>query len=275
MAELERCIFALIGQAYRPLNICLALQRFTPDEIDATARMMRRMTATDGAPAFAIINWPHPEPHDARSALINTGIEATTGRYLAFLDYDDVLYPEAYALLVSQLNKTGSGISFAGICIKDVDVFDDFVYVKKKRFPFSGKTLLDLFMTNFCPIHSFVLDRSRIGQKYLYFEQDFNKNEDYDFVIRICAKFPSDFTMVPRIIGDYYLKSDGSNSILTESASTAENYAGWAAAEDFVESRRRTTLVSADVQRALGVDPPLARLTIRDLLTRKAMERSG
>ena len=76
------------------------------------------------------------------------------------------------------------------------------------------------------------MDRSRIGQKRLYFEQDFNKNEDYDFVIRICAKFPSDFTLVPRTIGDYYLKADGNNSILTEYASTAENNAGWPAADD-------------------------------------------
>jgi hypothetical protein len=229
---------------------------------------LRPLLQIDGAPELVILNWDDPEPPDGRSGLINHAIRHARGRYLAFLDYDDVLYPEAYELLIERLRSTAVAIAFGGIYISEVDVYEAFLRIRRKSFPFNGINLFDLFTQNFCPVHSFVLDRSKISPQQLFFEPLMNRNEDYDFLIRICAQYPSDFSLVKTYIGTYYHKNDGSNTILTESASTPHHYSAWQNAESFVEARRRTTPVSAEVQRMLGL-PLVTDLTVRGLLDQR------
>lgn len=53
---------------------------------------------------------------------------------------------------------------------------------------YKGDGLLALLRQNFCPIHSFVLDRSKVDPEDLYFDQTMWRDEDYDFLIRICAR---------------------------------------------------------------------------------------
>lgn len=269
LRELDRCIFSLVGQTYRPLNILLAVQRFTPEAVEATHAALAPLLGIEGAPSFSVLNWPHPEPPDARSALANMGIQAGRGRYLAFLDYDDVLYPEAYELLISRLRKTEAGIAFGGICVKRADVYESFLYMTGKEYPFKGRGVIDLFQQNFCPIHSFVIDRTRVDPQLLFFEPLMNRNEDYDLILRICAQTASDFGLMDTIIGEYALKNDGSNTILTESADTQAARQAWEGAELFMEGRRRTTPVSLAVQRALGVSDAVPGLTVAALLRGK------
>jgi len=125
--------------------------------------------------------------------------------------------------------------------------------------------LRDLFRKNFCPIHSFVIDRQRIPPPYLHFDPAITRAEDYDFLLRICAQFPSDFTLAKTIIGDYFFKTDGSNTVNTEWDYTESGHTAWQISEDFLEQRRRITLVSFGVQRMLGLEPQ-PDLTIRRLL---------
>lgn len=272
--ELDRAIFSLITQSYRPLRILLALQRFTPKEVNAVTEALAVYQTIDGAPELKVLNLTEPEPPDARSGLINLAFQNAKGRYLACLDYDDLIHPEAYELLIGQLRSADAAIAFGGIYISHVDVFDDFLRIESKSYPFNGSNVIDLFRGNFCPIHSFVLDRSRISKQHLYFEPLMNKNEDYDFLLRICAQYPSDFSLIKTYVGTYYLKTDGSNTILTASASTPANIAAWQYAEAFVDARRKTAPVSTEVQRMLGLVPD-ATLTIHALLGRPPLLDQG
>lgn len=265
LRALDRCVFSLVGQKYRPLHIYLAVQRFTPAMIEETRASLAPLLLIDHPPHLSVLNWEHPEPADARSVLLNLGLGRGKGRYVAFLDYDDTLNPEAYRLLVGQLRRGGAAIAFGGVGVKISDVYSEFHYPREKRFPFDGSGLRDLFRRNFCPIHSFVIDRRRIPLAFLYFDPGMTRAEDYDFLLRICAQFPSDFTLVKTIIGEYFIKTDGSNTINTEWAYNDARNAAWQVSENFLEQRRRMTLVSFDVQRMLGLDP-LPDLTIRRLL---------
>jgi hypothetical protein len=270
MAELNRCIFSLVCQDYRPLQIYLVLQRFSAADIEATKAALAPLLAQDNAPGLTVLNCEMPEPADARSVLMNVGFQAIKGRYLAILDYDDVLYPEAYELLVRQLRVGGAVIAFATVCVKRVDVYDTFFHAVEVLKLFEGSSLRDLFVANFCPIHSFVMDRSQVPTQFLTFEPILWVQEDYDFLLRICARYPSDFTLIETCVGDYYYKTDGSNTVPTEGGVPEAELANYNRAVTFIEQRRRTVPLALEVQRSLGIVMPEPGMTIRDYLDRSA-----
>lgn len=267
LAELQRAVFSLVGQAYRPLNVHLCVQRFTRGMILDVQDALAPLLAMPGAPPLAILDHAGHVPEDARAALANLGLAAATGRYVAFLDYDDAVYPEAYALLTARLRRTGAAIAFAGVAAKQAEVEDDLIHVLEKSRPWSGRSLLDQFHDNCCPLHGFVMDRSIVPSD-LRFDPSLCRLEDYDFLLRVCAGFRSDFALMETVVADYYLKSDGSNSTLIGASATEANLREWHRARAAVERRRRTTPVAPEVQRDAGLRTPIPGLTIRDLLDR-------
>lgn len=212
LAELSRCLFSVVTQTYAPIKITLLTQRFLKEEIEQTQQSLAPVLQIEPGIRFEILNYEHETPVDARSELLNLGVARTSGRFLAFLDYDDTLYPEAYELLTRAIHSSGSVIAFAKVCVKDVSLFGDATIVHTKWFPFEGADLHDLLRKNFCPLHSYLVDRSRIETNDLKFNPSLTRLEDYDFLIRLCAKYRSDFSIVSTVVGDYYMKTDGSNS---------------------------------------------------------------
>jgi hypothetical protein len=234
-------------------------------EIERTREALAPLLDTREAPELEIVNWQKDEPRDARSELLNLGLGAARGRYLAFLDYDDLLYPEAYQRLVGQLRASEAAIAFASVRIVRVDLYDQFHFVRDVQPGFAGSSLLHLFSANFSPLHSFAIDRARLPASVLRFDPSLTWEEDYELLLRICASFKSDFSLLGTFIGDYCFKTDGSNSTLTD-ADTPQRTAAYESVRAHMEERRRQIGVSVDVQRAVGIDSPLPGMTISDVL---------
>lgn len=269
LRELDRCIFSLIGQIYRPLNIILVLQRFTSAEVAMTRETLAPMLSLPGAPRLTIRNLEEPTPKDARTLLLNLGLQAAEGRYLGFLDYDDLLYPEAYSTLVARLQATEAAIAFATVRVVVADIYPQFIRVAselKNHFG-TGNCLSDLFRSNFCPIHSFLLDRHKINPEDLQFDTALDWEEDYAFLLQICARYPSDFGLIATGVGEYYYKTDGSNSI-PYGGMTAGQGAAYEMVLAEIEARRRTTIVSPSVQSRNGMVPLQPGISIRGFLDR-------
>lgn len=265
--ELNRCIFSLVGQKYRPLNIILVTQRFTDEELAATRASLAPMLSIPNAPSLQVCNWDQVEPKDGRTELLNLGLSSATGRYVAFLDYDDTLYPEAYELLVGRLRFVDAAVAFASVQVVRADLFPQFTYVAAHIVPpFGGKRLLDLFQSNFCPIHSYVFDRQKIGSATLRFDQNLTWEEDYDLLLRVCATYPSDFSLLGTVIGDYYYKNDGSNSVPTNGCVSPERLAEYEDVQKVIELRRRNTCLAPVVQQELGFSLIDSSMTIRSAL---------
>ncbi len=269
LKELDRCVFSLICQSYRPLNIILAVQRFSQADIDAVRSALSPHVEGEVGVTLEIVNFDKEKPEDARSALLNTGLHAAGGRYLGFLDYDDVLYPEAYELLTSRLQTSGAAIAFASVRVMQLNVYYYFLYGVEELSPFyRGSGLSDLYKSNFCPLHSYLIDRSRADSDTLQFDETMTMQEDYDFLLRFCAVNVSDFAMTDTPIGDYYYKSDGSNTVPTTRGLKGEELARFNAIVTAMEVRRRTTKVSDAVQRSLGIEEPDESATIRKVMDR-------
>ncbi|MFZ6749306.1 glycosyltransferase [Undibacterium sp. Ren11W] len=268
LAELNRCVFSLLGQTYRPLNIILAVQRFTLEQLAAVKASLAPMLNLPNAPSLQIENLTDSSVRDARTELLNLGLAAATGQYVAFLDYDDVLYPEAYSILALRMQASQAAISFASVRLLKVDIFPQFIRsVKRAVAPFHGHDLRDLFRANFCPIHSYLIDRSKIGPTTLRFDTSLSWEEDYDLLLKICAAYPSDFSALDKIIGDYYFKSDGSNTVATGNSLDQARNDEYKRVSALIEARRRVTYVAPAVQKQLGFASILPTMTVRDALS--------
>ena len=269
LVELQRCVFSLVGQSYRPLNIILATQRFSENDIYETRKALAALIDAEEDVTLAIVNWDRTEPEDARSELLNLGLLAAEGRYLAFLDYDDVLYPEAYELLVSRLKESAAAIAFAAVRIMRLDVYERYLYTTEEIIPgYRGAGLIDLLRNNFCPLHSYVIDRKQMAGDLILFEATMTMQEDYDWLLRLCARFTSDFSLVNTRIGDYYYKTDGSNTVPTVGGITKKEQVKLDAVITAMEVQRRMTVVSDVVQKSLGISEPNEKATIRDVIDR-------
>src|SRR2546428_2889288 len=126
-----------------------------------------------------------PAGVDGRSHLLNWGMRFAQGQYLAFLDYDDVVYGEIYQALITRLQSVEAAVAFGGTRLAVVNVMDSSsssMFIESKR-PFVNekKTKAHLLLQgNFFPLHSYVIDRSRVNQQDLYIDPKLSRLEDYE-----------------------------------------------------------------------------------------------
>lgn len=266
--ELNRCVFSLVGQQYRPLHIIIVTQRFTDKQLNDTYNCIAPFKLLPDAPRITINNWEHDVHKDARSELMNLGMSLADGGYLGFLDYDDLLYPEAYMLFVNRLINTNKAIVFASVRVMNAEVFPEYVYtVGPRKKQFSGKDLWDLYRANFCPIHSYLLDRKKIHEDALYFDTTLAWEEDYDFLLRICTEYQSDFGLLGTVIGDYYFKDDGSNTIPHNPARESERRLEYMMVQAVIERQKKELSLSEAVRRDLGIGLYNELLSVSDVLS--------
>jgi hypothetical protein len=209
-----------------------------------------------------VLNRAEAAPADARAALLNIGLRAGTSRYIAFLDYDDLIYAEGWRVLTAELARSGAAIAFGAVLNASVSRDGLVPYVTEKRRVFQGTGLPQLLRSNFCPIHSFVLDRSRIAQEDLVVDETLVALEDYDLLLRLVSKYRSSFDHKDTLVGEYLLKDDQSNlNPMAHSGTLSGVQSGscdgtWLAASAEIERRKDRLVISPAVQAQLQVCQP-------------------
>ena len=260
--ELRRSFFSLVCQPFRPITVHIITQNFSLSQVNSLKNSLDSTWAIDRSVKVGFQNY-NVAAGDARAALLNEGVRTSEHKYIAILDYDDVIYPEAFQLLIDDLVDSHAAISFGGILATDVELVGGAFHNVNKKIPWRGKNLVDLFRENHCPICSFVIDRSRISETDLRFDETLNKNEDYEFLLRVCSKYPSSFRLKEKIVGEYYLKNDGSNTVRTESGDNAGRKLQWEAAEAFIANQRKKLRLSKRILDQLNLSD-LTVVTIAD-----------
>lgn len=186
---LDEALFSLCTQGWDAIEVIVALQNPAPDFVAAAERLAARQPWPEAA-LWAVLPVAVPAGTDGRSRLLDAGIARATGRYLAFLDDDDVIYPRAYATLIAELRAQPHAALAAGAArLAFCSLVDGTVRIERKEagaFDW-GRSKLDLLRDNFIPIHSYVLDRDRIAPGTLAFRDPAIPLEDYDFLLRLAA----------------------------------------------------------------------------------------
>ena len=259
--ELNRAVFSAALQDIPAVAIHIVCQRFTAPDIEAVRACLAPIMALAPEGTLHVHNRMAPLPLDARAALLNLGMAAAGrspgGRYLAFLDYDDLIYPEGWRLLAAELEATGAAIAFGAVLNATVSRHGLVPLVTAKQHVFHGEGLTQLLRSNFCPLHSFLLDRTRLPPD-LVFDETLVALEDYDFLLRVVSQRPSSFRLKDRPVGEYLLKDDGSNINPMASAAShpVDPASAWAATTAQVDARKAYLVLSPTVQAQLGIDEP-------------------
>jgi CDP-glycerol glycerophosphotransferase len=95
---LADCLQSIAAQTFRDLEVIMVDDGSTDDG----PRIAREQAAAD--PRFTLLTVPNGGPGFAR----NRGAERASGEFLAFVDGDDMLPPQAYEVLLHTLEKSGS-----------------------------------------------------------------------------------------------------------------------------------------------------------------------
>ena len=103
-AFLARAVESALAQSFRDLEIILVDDGST----DGSSAMCDRYAALD--PRVRVIH----QSNAGLSAARNAGIAAAQGEYIAFLDADDYLMPDAYEKLFSAMSAHGSDCACCG-----------------------------------------------------------------------------------------------------------------------------------------------------------------
>ena len=191
---LDNAISSLSTQDWHALEVVVVLQN-SDETLPREVEQLILRQPWPAAPRFQVITVGVPAGVDGRSELLNRGLDRATGRFVAFLDDDDIIYPHGYTTLVGQLLAGDSVMAVGGYCKAYLRrEAGDWRVVTREKAVVPEPSRLTLFRYNYMPIHSYVIDRSRLGSFELYFDNNFPPLEDYDFLLRLFAVFEPDFS---------------------------------------------------------------------------------
>ena len=148
------------------------------------------------------------ERNKGLAAARNTGIRAARGKYIAYLDDDDVYYSNHLEELVTLLEGTDVSVAYTD-AYRAMQVLQNGTYVTtQKDTPYSfdfdyDRILIENFIPVLCIMHRRVcLDQSG------YFDESLDRHEDWDLWIRMSRHYK--FAHIPKVTCEFTYRSDGS-----------------------------------------------------------------
>lgn len=175
---LKRAVESVLNQTYKELEV-IVVDDNNPDTPDRIATMK---TMEEYADAENVIYLMH-EFNKNGSAARNTGINASSGSYICFLDDDDEMLPERIEKFVRKMETLDESW---GAC------YSDFVKLKpngeknycgERR---TGELYIEALMRSmyFCP-GSNLFARADAVKAIGGFDEDFRRNQDLEFLARL------------------------------------------------------------------------------------------
>lgn len=111
---IERCVLSVLKQTYRPLEVV-----FVDDcSNDKSIYIAKKTIEKNGAASIEFVFLEH-DKNQGLSAARNSGIKASTGNYLYFLDSDDEIADNAINIFVSQLKDYPKSEVVHGMMVLD------------------------------------------------------------------------------------------------------------------------------------------------------------
>ena len=148
--------------------------------------------------------------HDRNRGLAaarNTGLRLAQGKYIAYLDDDDLYYPDHLETLVTHLEKYGGKVAYTD-AHRAIQKMTEGGYVTINRdIPSSRDFNRDQFLvSNYVPVLCFMHEKACLEESG-YFDERLTSHEDWDLWIRMSRKF--DFAHIKKVTCEYSWRTDG------------------------------------------------------------------
>ncbi|MEM6701889.1 MAG: PIG-L family deacetylase [Acidobacteriota bacterium] len=222
-----------------------------------------------GAPPSTPENYPLPidtvdlQPGRGRAGAAQAGVDAARGEYVAFLDDDDLVYPEHYATLVAALGA-GVRVVYSDAAVVAYELGDGWREVSR-RIPYSRDHDADLLrLENYIPLHTLLVERA-LCREVGAFDDSFDSFEDWDWLLRLSEL--TAFHHLPLVTCEYrHFLGSGHHAL----AADVKSHGQRAAAKARVLAKHAANLTPARLAAASSVlrDEGVRALEARDAARR-------
>jgi GT2 family glycosyltransferase/radical SAM superfamily enzyme YgiQ (UPF0313 family)/Tfp pilus assembly protein PilF/glycosyltransferase involved in cell wall biosynthesis/SAM-dependent methyltransferase len=150
--------------------------------------------------------------HDENKGLAatrNTGIRTASGKYITYLDDDDIYYPDHLETLVRFLEKGEYKVAYTDAYRAFQEKKSGAYVVTKRDVPYSLDFDYDKILTeNFIPVLCFMHERLCVDEVGL-FDETLKNHEDWDLWIRMSRKFK--FAHINALTCEFTWRTDGTS----------------------------------------------------------------
>ncbi|MYN15039.1 hypothetical protein GSY71_18030 [Pusillimonas sp. TS35] len=157
---------------------------------------------------------------DLRSKMLNESLLSVQTRYAAILDYDDLLFPDAYDWLIQRTVLTGKAVAFGRVFSSEYDSQRQTILSRSRSFEY-GYSYKDFISHNHAPIHSFLVDLDRVSLAQIEYFEDQRYMEDYLLTLQIFTESNSDWSSLAEnfYLGDYIHSIDRAHTLAINDSS--------------------------------------------------------
>jgi glycosyltransferase involved in cell wall biosynthesis len=207
---LREAIKSIRQNTYRAIEIIVVIQSKNENFIQEVKNLISEYQEKDFTGSIIV----NRTSQDERSKNMNLGLQQAKGRYISFLDEDDIIYPDLVEKLLRPLQKTSEyAWSYGNFALASCYV-DNSQKVQKREieYPFSEiEFSLDrLLDSNFIQLNCCLLDRCRLDAGLIQFNESFIRAEDYEFLLRVSLNYKP--FHVKDIVAEYRIYEDMNNT---------------------------------------------------------------
>lgn len=195
---LKEAIASVVNQVYPYWELCIA--------DDASTQPYVKSILKEYAENYSQVKVVFRARNGHISRASNSALEIATGEFVAFLDHDDVLTPDALYEVALLLNRH----SEADMIYSDEDKIQDDGRLKEPFFKPDWSP--DTFLSRMYTAHLGVYRRSLVNE-IGGLRVGYEGSQDYDFVLRLTEKTPNIYH-IPKVLYHWRIHSDSTASSL-------------------------------------------------------------
>lgn len=211
---LKNALLSLISQANCIVQPYIAIQDLTEEDEIQLKNMLKQLPWIKDIYPIIEKYTSTNEISDMRSVMLNDSFNKANSKYVAFLDYDDILFPKAYEWMLKRLKTTMKNATFGHVYVTYSDTTIMKIQKREKVYEY-GFSYKDFFNCNHAPLHSIMFNKDLIEIEKINYFPDMKYMEDYYFTLQIFSEDGTDWESLKykNYIGDYIHSLDGQNTL--------------------------------------------------------------